>query len=542
VREAANIALAAARTAVEQLAFDRAAALFGVALEHGLFDDAEALVVHRERARALQDAGRRREAGQELLRALRFASSDGGRAALQREAGGHLLLSGDTRAGLEALAPAIARAGLSLPETPVDTVTATLGALQELAVRGVSLPALPPAPSEADLERIDLSLLLAQGLAHVDLRALPFAILALHAALDAAESERMQRACALFVVSTAGHVPNPLTLPALELCRELTGSLQTPYARALLHAAEAEMALSQGKFLAAEANFERAERTLLESCVGATRELCVVRDMAVFIQYAHKGDFRTQLVRTQRWMREAEETQDQFHASMLRVAHAIVWIAQDKPERARSDRAESDWTSAAGILAVVATLYRDIADRYSGVDRPEQELRSLVLTSPAAQTPFLAGYVALHAIWRAIRTIARGGSDLSAEMRITNEALLGLRSFGLDIWLAVADALEANLDYLRGARDTALHRLEEAEQTFRRLHMLCMAACARKRRGQFVQAELGARLQLEADTELMQLGVADVERWSRAYWSIFEASDAQPLTYVSDFDDSQAVA
>ncbi|HEY5375347.1 MAG TPA: protein kinase [Polyangiaceae bacterium] len=539
--EAAGLAVAAAQTASEQLAFDRAAALFGVALEHGQFGAAEAQAIQRRRARALQDAGRRREAGKQLLSSAELATTEDQRSNLRREAGSHLLLSGDSRLGLEVLAPSISAAGLSLPETPADTVVATIGALQALAVRGMSwVPAHATAATHDELERIDLCLLLAQGLAHVDLRALPFAILAFHRALDAGESERLQRASALFVVSTVGHVPNPLTGPGLELCRQLTGELQTPYARALLLAAEGEMALSQGKFLAAEANFERAERTLLESCVGATRELAVVRDMAVFIQYAHKGDFRTQLVRTQRWMREAEETQDQFHASMLRVAHAIVWIAHDRPEHAQSelDRAEAEWTGAAGILVVVATLYRDIVDRYLGTDRAEQEQRLFILASPAAQTPFLAGYVALHTIWSAIRTIARIGSRAEEELRIASESLSKLRSFGLDIWVAVADALEANLDYLRGAREAALQRLEEAEQTFRRLHMLCFAACARKRRGQFTHAEFGARLQLEAGTQLQQLGIVDVERWSRAYWSVFETDLVQPLTYVNDQEGS----
>jgi hypothetical protein len=444
-------------------------------------------------------------------------------------------MSGDTRSGLEALAAALSRAGLSLPETPMDTVTATLGALQALALRGLSREPTPlPVPS-SELERIDLCLLLAQGLAHVDLRALPFAILALHAALDAGESERLQRASAVFVVSTVGHVPNPLTGPALTLCRELTSELETPYARALLHAAEAEMALSRGGFLAAEANFERAERILLESCVGATRELAVVRDMAVFIQYAHKGDFRTQLARTRRWMQEAEETQDQFHTSMLRVAHAIAWVAHDRPEHARSelDRAEAEWTGSAGILVVVATLYRDIVARYTGTDCTAPDARALILASPAAQTPFLAGYVALHAIWSSLRTVARSGSAAAEELQIARESLRHLRSLGLDIWLGVADALEANLDYLYDARQQALHRLEESEQTFRRLHMLCFAACARKRRGQFVQGELGDRLQLEADVELQHLGIVDVERWSQAYWSIFDAATVQLVTQVS---------
>lgn len=543
VRQAADLALSAAQIASEQLAFDRAAALFGVALEHGLLDPARAQDVRRRRARALHDAGRRRQAGQELLGALDLSSDEAERRALEREAGSHLLLSGDAESGLAALKPAILHAGLTLPETPAEMVSATLGALGALAARGVS-PSTVISERAADFERIDLCLLLAQGLAHVDLRALPFAILSLHAALDAGESERLQRASAVFVVSTVGHVPNPLTAPALELCRRLTSEVRTPYARALLHAAEAEMALSQGSFLAAEANFERAERTLLESCAGATRELAVVRDMAVFSQYAHKGDFRTQLSRTQRWLRAAEETQDQFHTSMLRVAHAIVWVAHDQPERARAelDRAEAEWTYAAGILVVVATLYRDIADRYTESECADPEARAQVLASPAAGTPFLAGYVELHAVWTALRRIARAGSAAVTELRLTAESLARLRSFGLDVWLAVADALEANLDFLHGARASALHRLEEAEQTFRRLHMLCLAACARKRRGQFTQAELGARLQLEADAELRQLGVVDIERWSRAYWSIFEADAAEPLTYVNEPDSGAAAS
>jgi hypothetical protein len=243
------------------------------------------------------------------------------------------------------------------------------------------------------------------------------------------------------------------------------------------------------------------------------------------------------VARTQRWLREAEETQDKFHTSMLRVAHAIVWIAHDQPEQARSelDRAEAEWTGPAGILAVVATLYRDIVDRYTHRDRPAQALRAEILASPSAQTPFLAGYVELHSIWHAIGTVARNGAGAVAELLRAREALSRLRGFGLEIWLGVADALEANLDYLQGERETALQRLEESEQTFRRLHMLCLAACARKRRGQFMHAELGIRLQLEADTQLQQLGIVDVERWSRAYWSVFEPDAVQLLTNdVSD--------
>jgi hypothetical protein len=117
---------------------------------------------------------------------------------------------------------------------------------------------------------------------------------------------------------------------------------------------------------------------------------------------------------------------------------------------------------------------------------------------------------------------SRAGSGEAGEAQAIREAMTALRRLGLEIWSAVADALESNLDYLEGQRERAIQGLEEAEQTFRRLHMLCLAACARRRRGQFNPTELGRRLELEADRELVALGVAVPERWTRAYWSVFD--------------------
>jgi hypothetical protein len=219
---------------------------------------------------------------------------------------------------------------------------------------------------------------------------------------------------------------------------------------------------------------------------------------------------------------------------MLRVAHAIVWIAHDQPQWARAElhRAQADWTGAAGVLEVAAALYHDIIDRYEEKDvTPGQAdpMRSSLLRSPAAQTPFLSGYLGLQSAWGALRAISdgRAGQEQAAAVR---KIVAELRDLGLAIWLAVADALEANLDYLGGERERALRGLDQAEQKFRRLHMLCLAACARKRRGQFMVGELGTRLEDEADTELRALGVVSPERWTRAYWSMFDTAKAQLRT------------
>jgi hypothetical protein len=64
--------------------------------------------------------------------------------------------------------------------------------------------------------------------------------------------------------------------------------------------------------------------------------------------------------------------------------------------------------------------------------------------------------------------------------------------------------------------------------------MPCLAACARKRRGQLARSALGDRLQTEADAELRALGVASPDRWARAYWSMFEIGPASVPTDVHD--------
>jgi hypothetical protein len=43
---------------------------------------------------------------------------------------------------------------------------------------------------------------------------------------------------------------------------------------------------------------------------------------------------------------------------------------------------------------------------------------------------------------------------------------------------------------------------------------------------------MGDRLQTEADAELRALGVANPDRWARAYWSMFEIGPASVPTEI----------
>jgi hypothetical protein len=331
---------------------------------------------------------------------------------------------------------------------------------------------------------------------------------------------------------------NPLIEPALALCRDLTQQLDTPEARARLYAAEGEAAHFSGSFLLAEAAFDQAERVLLESCTSMSRELASVRNGIVLIEYAQKGDFRSQLERTLSWQADALARRDTFHDNVLRVAHSIVWIAQDDPGKARSElaRAAAAWRDGAGAYEVGMLEFCDVIDRYEG--RNDVHLRPLqgrddIVNSPVAASPFLAGYIHLQRAWGTIRAVANGGGA-AGERELAEASIGALRALGAEIWQAVADAFQANLEYLAARREHALSLMQRAESTFRKLHMRCLAACARLRHGELSGGEFGARLVSEAHAELLQLGVRRPERWSRAYFSLFDSAESAEFTLVTE--------
>jgi serine/threonine protein kinase len=535
--EAATLALGAAEQASAQLAFDRAAALYAIAIHHGGASDERRAQWLVSRAGALRSAGRNVSAASALHEASLLEGTGERARTLLLEAGELLLFAGEIDAGLTRLAPLLAQAGLELAPDANAAIAAGFAAFGALVEQGVAPARRIAPPTAAERERLELSLMLANGLALIDMRGIPFAVSGFSSALALNDPPLLHRACATFVSLTAGLFFNPLIAPALGLCRELTHALGTPYARALLCSAEGEAAHFSGRFLVAEAAFEQAERILLESCVGAHRELASVRNGAVLIEYAQKGDFQAQLERTLGWQADAAARGDTFHENVLRVAHSIVWIAQDKPAKARTELelAATQWRQGGGAYEVGMLEFFDVLDRYEGRDdvhlRPLQG-REDILNSPAASTPFLAGYVHLQRAWGSLRALA-AGRHTRGERVLAHEAIRGLRALGPEIWQAVADAYQANFDYLNGARESALEQLAAAEGRFRQLHMRCLAACARMRHGELSGGSFGVRLEREAAAELRQLGVVRPDRWCKAYFSVFDPGEPSDLTLLT---------
>jgi hypothetical protein len=157
--------------------------------------------------------------------------------------------------------------------------------------------------------------------------------------------------------------------------------------------------------------------------------------------------------------------------------------------------------------------------------------RDDILNSAAAGSPFLAGFIEYQRAWGAIHALAECQHG-RGEAALARRAIAAMYALQTDVWRAMGDAFQANIDYLAGESELALLALQRAESAFRKLHMLGPAACVRMRRGEFSKGELGMRLVSEARSALLQLGVRRPDRWTRAYFSPFGADRAGSLTLM----------
>ena len=112
--QTAHYALRAADTAMQALAFERAAALYRMAIDRGAGIGGAAAGLHEKLGHALQNAGCSKAAGEAYLSAA--VRADGPQSTgLARLAAEHLLVVGDIEVGYRALDRALAGVGESLP-------------------------------------------------------------------------------------------------------------------------------------------------------------------------------------------------------------------------------------------------------------------------------------------------------------------------------------------------------------------------------------------------------------------------------------------
>ena len=327
---------AAATQAAEALAFERAAALYRLALELRPQDSAEGRRLRRGLGEALANAGRRAGAATELLAAAEGAS-DAEALELRRRATMQLLISGHVDDGLATLRELLRAVGIGFPSTPWRVLVSLIWSRARLLFRGVDYHsrAVGEIPRE-ELIRIDICWSAAIGLSNIDvIRGADFQARGLLMALKGGDPFRIARSLTIEAAhaSTADGPNRKRPTSLFRAAGPMVKQVDHPYTTGLLWLAEGFAAYFDGRFRNALDIMDQAEEHFLRHCLGAVWEI----DSAVLcsILPCGYGGGRGTGERRSALVRDAQDRGDLYaEANLCTYGLPLARLGNDEPDEA----------------------------------------------------------------------------------------------------------------------------------------------------------------------------------------------------------------
>ncbi|HET6584960.1 MAG TPA: hypothetical protein VFG69_16000, partial [Nannocystaceae bacterium] len=337
-------------------------------------------------------------------------------------------------------------------------------------------------------------------------------------ALEAGEPRRIARALALEVLysATAGSRGLVQTDALLEHVQGLARRLDDPVAQGAAGLAAGVADVYRGRFVAARAGLERAERVLSESCTNVQWELAMVRTFLIMSLF-YLGDVAAMDRALESALRDARERDDFYAQIMLRAAYEpLVAAMHDRTDLARSGLADvrRRWPEqlATSTFDYVLALTEARIERYAGAGALAQQClerrmpairRSFMLT----KQPFLVFMLherGLTALWAARETSGAARRRLLARARADAQRLLGERTRWAETMALplVAGGLAA-----AGDRAGAIAAFVASERAFVERGMIVHAAAALRGRGLVEGGEAGAAIVRRAEALMTKAGV-----------------------------------
>jgi hypothetical protein len=508
---AAELAERAARDAAEQLAFDRAAELWGLALALGDHDQGERRALRRAQGEALAHAGRGLAAAEAYLAAAAGAAPEQA-FECRRVAGEQLLLSGHVERGREILAGVLAEVGASLPPTPAAARRALAWSFVRLRLRGRRwrprpLPTVPP----AELFRLDLYTSISLGLAMIDnVIGADFQARALRLALDIGDPGRLSYAMtfqAMLLASRGGRGLAEAERLAVQ-ARHLAQTSGDAATIAWADKSEGVVAYFAGRYQQAAEQLGAAEAAYRDVTMSSASELAHIRAFLLFA-LRRVGAYGELGRRYREFVRDAARRDDRYGETTLTRAANAVWLAEDDPARARAELEATTWTPIEGgyhlqhWFALRARVDLVLYERRAADDAMARELEAFRATGfhrlqvLRAENEWMAGRIAL------------GRGDLDAATRSARRLARERAPFAA----AWAAALDAALVARRGGRDESrVAALQLAALAAEHGQMPGLAAALRLRLGAALGGAGGDALAAGALRWLREQGVRRPER------------------------------
>ncbi len=510
--------LAAAEQAAAALAFDRAAALYHVALSLDVLAPGEYADVEAKMADALANAGRIPEAA----RAYRRAAAHCGPMAIEwrRRAAEHLLASGHTDEGRAALEEVLRCVGLSLPSSTVRTLGSLLLDRARLAIGGLEVRTGAEVTPQA-LQRLDVCWTASRGLIYTDgLAGAAFHAQHLRLALRCGEPVRIARALAVegHMSVALGADPKRAAGEALiARAQTIAESVDSHYARGMIAECAGHVAIAVGDWQGCFERLEQAIAIFRGHCTGVAHEIGICRAHgALCLQFM--GCVVELRERAYALLEENRDRPNPYVTGFARgILGNIALLAPDRVEEAAEQLAiyQRDAPRRFQGQRVNYVCQRAALERYRGrADR--------AWDMGEADAPAIAKLAVLRSpqvdaevqLWRAQNVLA--GATIVADPRTRTvhaaRPIAALLAHPSSHAQAYGHLSQASVDALHGDALAAAAGLRRAIALFGRHRMLAFEACAQRRLAALVGGDVGRELLAHSDASMAQMEVVRPDR------------------------------
>jgi hypothetical protein len=262
----------------------------------------------------------------------------------------------------------------------------------------------------------------------------------------------------------------------------------------------------------------QAEEVLSAKCTGVAWELATVRGI-ILSALALSGQWKEHTLRLEKILRDAESNGDRYAqlALPLTAGAYVRYLAADDPAAARRElderisqwpRTEFDNPRAGHWQGTVETLLYEY--------RYEEAWQLVVRTWPILRRTYMLRIEFLRLLvgnLRARCAVARLSIAPNAEARAVAERFVAdCARAGSPVAQGWGLLIDAALRVSRGQRESAIAKLQLAEERLRDVGATQLAAASRRRRGELLNNASGATLIRDADTQLTDLGAVNPSR------------------------------
>ena len=520
-KRAGEFAILAAERAATQLAFDRAADRFELALRLGAGDRAK---LETRLGESLANCGRAQDAAEAYLRAAEL--EDGNvRIDLKRRGAMLLLESGHSERGKSELADVLRAHNLKLPASRRSIIVALLMRRAKLKLRGLSWTEDRDVDAKT-LARLDTCWSASRGLTITDLYAGGyFQAEHLLLALSSGDPSRVALALAEEAKSSSyfGDRGVARARKLLGQVQELAERLGTPHARALAIATEALVLLMGAQWADSLELNQQAETLLRDECTGVHQEIFDTMAGQAAALYV-MGDLVGLDVLCSRTAAETGIRKNIYHEVLARSFLVLPALGRADVSNARdtlaamTPLATERGIQAAGIQLVNAQAAFDI---YTDAAPDTWDTRQAAIAG-MSDNPLMRASLARTEVWSWHGRLALAAAERRQDRR---EELLGhaqrlARSLAKDPFPTAkpfAGLLRAGIDHLRGRTDATEGQLRRAAEQFDALDMKVYAAASRRRLGRVLGGDRGSLMCERAEAVMRSVGGKNFDAFTRIW-------------------------